>query len=350
MLISDETRGKARIVVGVDTHKDTHHAAVLDLNGQVLGDREFPATMAGYQDLHDWAASHGVIDRVGIELTGSYGAGLTRYLSATGVTTVEVNTTDRATRARLGKDDTIDAIAAARKVLSGMATATPKDTTGTSEAIRVLSLVRDSAVKQRSMSWNQFSNLLVTAPAALREQFAALTPTKALRTAQALRPDPTRLGDPAQAVKTGLRRLATRIGDLDQEIKTANTELATLVEETVPTLVAQPRIGTHTAAQLIVTIASNPDRVRTSAQFARLCGVAPIPVSSGKTNRMRLHRGGDRQANRALHLIVIGRLKDHQPTRDYMAKKLHEGKSKRDAIRCLKRYVAREVFHHLTRT
>jgi transposase len=335
---------KTIIVAGVDTHKDTHHAAVLDLQGRVLGDRGFPVSTAGYRDLLDWVAGHGVLDRAGVELTGSYGAGLTRFLTGAGVEVVEVNTTDKATRARRGKDDAIDAVAAAQKVLSGMATAVPKDTTGAVEAVRVLKLGRDSAVKTRTRALNQLKDLRVTAPAVLREQLDGLTLPAVVVRARGFRPDRARLADPLQATKAAMKRLADRIHHLDAEIAEATADLTALVSSLAPTLLARPGIGVHTAAQFLVTVGGNIDRIRDDAAFARICGAAPIPVSSGKTTRLRLHRGGDRQANSALHIIVIGRFKNHPETQAYLAKKLAQGKSKRDVIRALKRYVAREVF------
>ncbi|MDN4642334.1 IS110 family transposase [Agreia sp. PsM10] len=336
------------VVAGIDTHKDTHHVAVLDLLGRVLGTQEFPTTPAGYEAVADWIAEHGVIDRVGIELTGSYGAGLTRYLTAAGITVLEVNTTDKATRARQGKNDTIDAISAAQKVLSGMATATPKDTTTIAESVRILMLVRDSAVKARTQALNQIKDLIITAPAALREQFVGLTLSASAKKAAQLRPDRARLADPAQAGKLALKRLGDRIGDLTEEIVEAEKQLDVLVQDAVPTLLARPGIGTLTAAQFLITAGANIGRIQTDAAFAHLCGAAPIPASSGKTDRHRLNRFGDRQANRALHMIIIGRMRYDDETKTYIGKKLTEGKSKKDAIRALKRFLARRIFHDLT--
>lgn len=348
MLISETNISQGHIVVaGVDTHKDTHHAAVLDLTGRILGSQEFPATPSGYRQLLEWVASHGVIETIGIELTGSYGAALTRHLTDAGVMVVEVNTTDKATRARRGKDDATDAAAAAQKVLAGMATATPKDTTGPAEAIRQLTMIRDLAVKQRTQAMNQIHALIVTADDELRESLRGLTRAKLLARLRGLRPERTRLTDPLHAAKLSLKRLAARIQHLDEEITDTDKDLTALVAETAPRLLGTPGIGIHTAAQFIITAADNAGRIRSDAAFARLCGAAPIPVSSGKTNRMRLHRGGDRQANRALHMIIIGRMKNDPRTKTYIAQKLAQGHSKRDAIRALKRFVAREVFNTL---
>lgn len=335
------------VVAGVDTHKDTHHAAVLDLNGGVLGDAQFPATQTGYQALLDWAGSQGLIDRVGVELTGSYGAGLARHLSAAGIQVLEVNTTDKATRARRGKDDRIDAIAAAQKVLAGMATATPKDTTGIVESIRMLSMVRDVAVRNRTQALNQIKDLRVTAPAALRERVAGLSLKALAKEATGFRPDMTRLAEPEQATKLTLKRLGERVTALTAEINAAEKDLKGLVTQAAPTLLSRPQIGIHSAAQFLISAATNIDRFPNEAAFARLCGAAPVPVSSGKTHRMRLHRGGDRQANKALHMIIVGRLKRHPETIAYLERRLAEGLSKNDIKRALKRFVARQVFNDL---
>ncbi|WP_173921368.1 IS110 family transposase [Agromyces sp. Marseille-P2726] len=335
------------VVVGVDTHTDTHHAAVLDLNGRLEGDAAFPATPAGYQALVDWAGSYGIIDRIGVELTSSYGAGLTRALTGAGIHVLQVNTTDKATRARRGKDDRSDAIAAAQKVLAGMATAIPKDTTGVIESIRMLTLVRNSAVKSRTQALNQIKDLLVTAPTPLREQLRRFSLPTIAKHAAALQPDTGRYADPAHAAEHALKRLGHRVAALNDEITAADQELRALTTATAPTLLARPGLGVHTTAQFLITAAENIDRITSDAAFARLCGAAPVPVSSGQTHRMRLHRGGDRQANRALHMIIIGRMKTAPDPRAYITRRLTEGLSKRDTTRALKRYVARQVFNDL---
>jgi transposase len=347
MITTTERVEPARVVAGVDTHKHLHHVAVLDLTGRVLGNAAFSVNAAGYQEALEWMTGFGVLDRVGIELTGSYGAGLTRHFTAAGITVLEVNTTDKATRARRGKNDTIDAIAAAEKVLSGMATATAKDTTTVVESVRMLTAVRDSAVKARTQALNQIKDLLITAPAHLREQFDGLPLKMVAKNAARLRPDTTRLTDPAHAARLVLKRLGNRIADLTAEITDAEKQLDALVQDTVPTLLSRPGIGTLTAAQFLITTGANIDRITSEAAFAHLCAAAPIPASSGMTNRHRLNRFGDRQANKALHLVIIGRMKYDDETKTYITKKLAEGKSKKDAIRALKRFVARRVFHDL---
>lgn len=333
-----------KVIGGVDTHSKTHHGAVLDaVTGQVLGDREFDATTGGYRQLLAWLRRHGQIDGVGVEGTGCYGAGLTRHLLAEQVTVHEVPRPDRTLRRQHGKSDPIDAIAAARTVLAGTATAIPKTGTGPVEAIRAVHLARHSAVKARTAAINQLKALLVTAPGPLRTQLQPLTGTALITTCAAFRPDPTPIGDPTWATKTALRRLARRIHQLTEEITDADTDLDHLTSTHAPTLRAQPGVGPTVAAQLLITCGDNPHRLRSDATFARLVGAAPIPASSGQTERHRLHRGGDRQANRALFTICLSRLRYHQPTRDYAQRRTTEGLSKKEIIRCLKRYLCRDI-------
>ncbi|MCK3769363.1 IS110 family transposase [Microbacterium aerolatum] len=341
------TQTQPVIVVGVDTHQRTHHAVVLDAAGARLADREFPADTAGHRGMLDWAAGHGLIDRFGVESTGSYGAGLTRQLLAAGVEVVEVNRPDKTVRSRDGKSDPIDAEAAARAVLSGRATARPKVTTGVIESIRMLLVTYNSAVKARTAAYEQMRDIITTAPASLRDTMIGLTGEQRAKKAAVFRPDMTRLPDPEQAAKLALRTLAHRIQDLTAEADAAEKVLDKLVKDTVPTLVSHWRIGTLIAAQLAVTAGQNMNRMRSEAAFAKLTGTAPIPASSGKTRRMRLSRGGDRQANKALHLTAIGRLKDHPETRAYRDRRLAEGLSPKDITRCLKRAIAREAYNAL---
>lgn len=346
MMTNTTMARQSEVIIGVDAHKNTHHAVVITATGQRLSDQEFPVTTRGYGDLFAWATSHGSISAVGVESTGSYAAGLTRFLIDHGVKVLEINTPHAHTRARVGKDDAIDAEAAARKVLAGEATTTPKRTDSVVESIRFLMLARESAVKARSAALVQLQDILVTAPSTVRET----VPTTARAAAghcRRFRIDHTRLDEPVQAVKLTLRSLAKRVGRLDEEIDDLERSLAGLVKDIAPTLISRVGIGTIHAAQFLVTAGENIDRFTSEAAFARLCGVAPIPVSSGKSHRMRLHRGGDRRANRALHLITVVRLRYDPRTIDYMSRRLAEGLSKKDILRCLKRYIAREVYNDL---
>ena len=337
-----------RIVVGVDSHKDSHQAAVLDARGALLGNRSFAASLRGYRELEEWLATLGVVDRVGIECTGSYAAGLTRYLRERDVDVLEVNATHRATTARRGKNDAIDAEMAARKVLSGEAKALAKDTTGDIECIRLLKVSRESAMKAHTAAKLQIRDLLITAPAPLREYVEAVRGSgRRINRAGALRPDLERLDDPHQAAKFALRQLSRRVKSLEEEMQEVDVHLAQLVAKCAPKLLTCRGIGTQHAAQLLITAGQNIERLQNDGAFARLCGVAPVPISSGKTNRMRLHRGGDRKANKTLHLIAVARIRIDPRTQIYMERRRAEGLSKRDVVRCLKRFIAREVFNAL---
>jgi transposase len=338
----------AHIVVGVDSRKDQHQAAVLDCNGALLGNKCFAASHDGYRELDLWLATFGVVEQVGVECTGFYAAGLTRYLRERNMEVLEVNTTHRSTRARRGNDDAIDAEMAARKVLSGEASAQAKDTTGFVESIRPLKLARESAIKNRTMALLQIRDTLVTAPAQLRENVeSAGGPRHRVNRAGALRPDLEHIGEPLQAAKFSLRLLSRRVKFLDEEIATIDAHMSGLVETCAPHLLSCPGVGVQHAATLLITAGQNLERLHNDGSFARLCGVAPIPVSSGKTHRMRLHRGGNRQGNKTLHLIAVGRLRFDPKTQVYMERRRAEGLSKSDVIRCLKRFIAREVFNAL---
>lgn len=324
------------IIVGVDAHKHTHHAVILTGTGWRVADCEFPVTTRGYADLLSWANDYGDITAFGVESTGSYAAGLARFLTNHKVEVREVNTPHAHTKARVGKDDAIDAEAAARKVLAGEATAVPKRTDSVIESIRFLVIARDSAVKARTAAIVQLQDILITSPAQIREKVPS-TGRSAATYCQKFRIDHACLHDPVQAVKLALRTLATRIAGLDTETSALERSLAALVQATAPTLVSKVGIGTIHAAQLLITAGENTGRFHNEAAFARLCGAAPVPVSSGKSHRMRLHRGGDRKANRALHMIAVVRLRYDARTIGYMQRRLSEGLSKKDVLRCLKR-------------
>jgi transposase len=339
---------RTRVVIGgVDTHGRTHHAAVIDQQGRLLGDRQFPADRGGYRQLLGWLGRHGSLDAVGVEGTGSYGAGLTRCLLDQHVAVVEVDRPDRRTRRQRGKSDPIDAEAAARAVLAGTATAPAKRRDGIVEAIRALRAARSGAIKARTASINQLKGLLVTAPSSLRQDLDQRSTAALVATCARLRPDEAALADPVQATKAALRVVACRIHQLDQEVDVADQRLAKLVGRAAPRLLKLPAIGIDHAGQLLVTAGQRPERLRGEAAFAHLCGAAPIPASSGRSHRHRLHRGGDRDANRALHLAVVVRMRWCAHTRGYAERRTKEGLSKPEVVRCVKRYLAREVYHAL---
>jgi transposase len=341
------SRSRREIIGGVDTHAATHHAAVLDRNGARLGSKEFPATAAGYVSMLAWMRRFGVVTRVGVEGTGAYGAGLARYLHDQGVTVIEVPRPDRRVRRQSGKSDPIDAEAAARSVIAGTATVAPKLSNGPIEALRALRVARSGAIKAKTAATNTLHGMVITAPEALRSQLPARTGPALISACLRLRPDPERLADPTQATKTALRSIAQRAQALTLEARRLERQIAELTKTAAPNTTALFALGPDTASALLVTIGDNPDRLRSEASFAHLCGVAPIPASSGKTNRHRLHRGGNRTANRALHIAIIVRLRYHQPSRDYAARRRTEGLTMPEIIRCLKRYFAREVFSAL---
>ena len=334
------------VIGGIDTHTDVHQAAVIDTIGRHLATEAFPTTPEGYRHLLARLHSHGQVLTVGMEGTGSYGAELARHLRASQITVVEVDRPDRRARRASGKSDPVDAYAAATAVLSGRANGTPKDRDGTVEAIRTLRVVRASAVKARTQTINQLKSLIITAPAATREALRSTT-TELIRRLAASRPG-SDLTTPAAAVKLALKRLAKRYQHLSEEITDADAELRALITHTAPGLLALPGVGTETAGQLLVTAGDNPDRLVSEASFAHLCAAAPVPASSGRTDRHRLNRGGDRQANRALHTIVLVRMRHDPRTRDYVARRTLEGLKTKDIFRCLKRFIAREVYRHLT--
>ncbi len=336
------------VIGGVDAHTDAHHAAALDQRGALLGTASFATTTRGYGELLDWLAGFGAVDAVAVESTGAYAAGLTRHLRQCDIRVVEVNQPHAHTRRRRGKSDPLDAEMAARLVLAGQATATPKRTDGIVESIRLLRVARHSAVKARSAAMVQLSELIVTAPQELREQLAQRKTARGKAAlCRRLRPSPDRIAPPLQAAKLALRSLARRIAELDTEIAALDRQLEPLVATAAPRTTSLLGISTGHAGQLLVTAGENIDRLRGDGSFAALCGVSPIPASSGRTTRHRLNYGGDREANRALHMIAVCRLRYCQRTRAYAKRRIAEGKTKPEIIRCLKRYIAREVYRSL---
>jgi transposase len=330
------------VTVGVDTHRDLHVAAALDGRGGLIATESFPTTAQGHRLLEGWAVSFGETGIFGVEGTSAYGAGLTRHLLAQGHRVVEVDRPNRQIRHRRGKSDAIDAEAAARAVLAGTATGAPKHTGGAVEAIRVLRVARRSAVKARSEAIVQLRALIITAPDDVRASLQGLGIRALVATCARLRPGaPTTARD---ATRWALKSLAQRCHLLDTEIETLNAQLEPLVRSTCPELLAVHGVGVEGAGQLLVTAGDNRERLRSEACFAKLCGVAPIPASSGQTHRFRLNRGGDRQANAALYRIVLVRMRWDPRTIAYVQRRTTDGRTKREIIRCLKRYVAREVF------
>ncbi|WP_328983275.1 IS110 family transposase [Streptomyces mirabilis] len=331
------------VVLGVDTHKDVHVGAVLDHLGGLLDTGEFPATAAGYGQLLDWTRQFGTVLRAGVECTGSYGAGLARYLATQRVPVVEVNQPDRSARRRRGKTDAVDAESAARAALSGTARALPKSGDGQVEVLRMLRLTKNSAVKARTQALNQLKAVLVNAPSALREELEPLSNAVLVRRCAEL-PDPCDGNPAADTAVFTLRLLAQRVSRLRQEVTELGRRMTAAVQASAPSLLERFGIGPDSAAALLITAGDNPERLRSEASFAALCGASPVEKSSGKSRRRRLNRGGDRQANAALHRILVTRMRQDQRTRSYLERRTAEGRGKREIMRCLKRYAAREVY------
>jgi transposase len=334
------------ITIGVDTHKHTHVAVALSALGEWLGAITIPASDHGYRQLLEWSRALGQPTAFGVEGSGSYGQGLARYLRRRDQRVIEVARPDRRDRRLRGKDDTLDAENAARAVLAGKATATPKAADGTSEMIRQVKIARDTAVKARTQTIIALKTLIVTAPDELRHELQPLSNAALRDRCASLRPGAKR--DPLSACKHALRSLARRWQQLNDEIRTHDELLDELTRQAAPELRQAFGIGIDTTAEMLILAGDNPERIRSDGAFAKLCGACPIPASSGATQRHRLNYGGHRQANSALYRTVIVRMRFHQPTIDYVARRTAEGKSKREIIRCLKRYLAREIYQHLT--
>jgi transposase len=339
----------ARTVIGgVDTHLDVHVAAALDPIGGLLGVESFATTPRGYKAMLEWMRGFGTLSQVGVEGTGAYGAGLGRFLRRAGVEVVEVDRPNRQARRSKGKSDVADAVEAARAVLSGRAAGAPKSRDGVVEAIRALLVAKRSARDARSRTLAQMRQLSYTSPDQLRSRLKGLSIPSLVTEAAALRPRAS--GDPILSATTvSLAALGRRVLALDDEMAELDEPLTDLVSRCAPQLLELYGVGVDTAATLLVTAGDNPERLRSEAAWAHLCGVAPIEASSGKVTRHRLNRGGDRHANQALWRIVMTRLAWDPRTRAYLERRTKEGRSKREVIRILKRYVAREVFKHLPR-
>jgi transposase len=334
-------------VIGVDTHRDAHALAVVAApsGGVVLVEPWLAASPRGYQRLLGLAQAHAPGARVfAVEGTGSYGAGLARFLAEQGERVHEVERPQRA-RARGGKSDSLDAIRAARALLGQDRLAHPR-AGGQRAALQALLCVREGALEARRAALCQLRALIVTAPADLREQLRALTRTRLLRRCAGMRGGSAR---ERRGTRLALRLLARRIQLLTAEERALTREIGALVEGIAPALLAEPGIGPISAAQVLVAW-SHPGRLRSEAAFARLAGAPPIPASSGTVVRHRLDRGGDRRLNRALHTIILSRRKHHAPTIAYIERRMREGKSAREAIRCLKRYLARHLYRQLEAT
>ncbi|MCO4236759.1 IS110 family RNA-guided transposase [Pseudarthrobacter raffinosi] len=336
-----------KVIAGVDTHADTHHVAIITEHGKHVADQEFLAVGSGYRKIFAFITEFGPVLGVGIEGTGSYGAELSRVLTKEGLTVQEINRPNRQARRLRGKSDPLDAYQAAESVLAQRGTSTPKAKDGPVECLRVVRAARISAMKARTIAVNQIKGILVSAAEPLRSKYRGMSSVQLIPALERSRPAGT-LTDPEYATAMVLKNLATRYRNLDREISQADDQLAEILAVHAPMLCDLPGVGTEVASQLLVTVGDNPERIGNEAQFAALTGTAPIPASSGKTTRHRLSHGGDRAANAAIHHVVVSRMATDQRTKDYVARRTEEGKSKKEIMRCLKRYVSREIYGQLT--
>jgi transposase len=337
------------LVVGVDTHLDTHTAVICDGRGHQLGQEQVPATTAGYGQLLAWARAQaaGTPLAWAVEGTGHYGLGLSRHLAAAGEQVAEIGHTRHIGNRRAGKTDSIDALRAARELLACEHPAVPR-AGGDREALRLLICGRDHAVRACRSARALLAGLLVTMPDELRQPLLALSPARRARACAALAAPPG-AGRLSTVQHQMLARLGTRILSLAAEARQIETQIKPIVDDLAPGLVAaEPGLGYLSAAQILLTW-SHPGRIRSEAAFAMIAGTAPLPASSGRTTRHRLNRLGDRQLNHALHTIITTRARCHQPTKDYLARRQADGRTRREATRCLKRYLARHLFRELNR-
>ena len=345
-LLSRMAKITGPVTGGVDTHAGVHVAAAVDQVGRVLGTESFAADEAGYARLLAWLRWHGALARVGVEGTGSYGAGLACYLAAAGVVVLEVPRPDRARRR--GKSNAVDAVSAALAALSGEDCGTPKTRSGAAESIRALRVARAGAIKARTQAANQLRDLITTAPAPLRAQLATLSTPRRVRAAAAFTHGD--LAGPAEGAKAAMASVAARWLDLDAEVTQLETAISALVTQVAaPAYLARTGVGPQSAAALIATAGDNPGRITSDTAFAALCGVSPVDCSSGKHQRHRLNRGGDRQANTALWRIAVTRIQHDPATQDYYARRTAAGKTRKEIIRELQRYAAREAYRDLIR-
>ena len=327
---------------GVDTHADFHHAALVDELGRELGEQRFPASTAGFKQLISFFDAAGDVLRVAVEGTASYGAAVTRDLQLRGFEVVETTPGDKADRRLRGKSDAADAYTAARAALSGRATAIPKATTGEVEALRLLRTTRSLTVRQQTQVMNQIKQFLVTAPAGFRERFPRSTNLRLAQTLAATRLPGT---DPVTAALLTVVKIdARRWLELRATAAELKRQLDAMTKRIAPELIKIPGVGPDTAAALLIATGQNTQRVPSDAALAHLFGIAPIPASSGRTTRHRLDRGGNRHGNAAVHRVALVRLAHDPTTRDYIARCMARGKTKREAIRLLKRHLVRELY------
>lgn len=333
---------RSQLVLGVDTHLDLHVAVLVNMLGQVICTKEFDTNKKGYNQLLKWCSSFGQLLKAGVEGTGTYGAGLCRFLVKNKVAVFEVNRPNRARRRLRGKSDPTDAENAARAVLADEAKAIPKAQNGSVEAMRFLLITRRSAVKARTQAINQIRAILITAPDDVRKKYLITSTFGCIEACNGI----DTLGDSTllDMLSHSLKILAQRWLNLTEELKILDKNLKILTKARAPLLTQQYGVGPYVAATLLVTAGDNPERLKKESSFAALCGVSPIEASSGKVIRHRLNRSGSRIANNAIWIITLIRMRSDPRTKLYVKRRTKEGMSNKEIQRCLKRYIARELF------
>lgn len=338
---------EVQLVVGVDTHVDTHTAALCDVRGRPLAKRQVPTTPAGYQEVAAWARAAADDAAVVWAVEGSrhYGLGLSRFLVSQGQRVVEIDRSHHVGKRRAGKSDPIDAVRAAKEFLARPNPAQMR-ADGDREALRVLMVERDHAVACVRSARTVLTSLIVTAPAELREQLRGLTRKRRPKECAQLR-CPEDVDRQTRVLHQSLARLGQRVVDLSAVVEELEGEISEIVEDLAPGLVAEePGLGALSLAQILLSW-SHPGRIYSEAAFGMLSGTAPVPVSSGRTDRHRLNRLGDRQLNRALHIVATNRMRHHLETVAYMQRRRAAGKTDKEIRRCLKRYLARHFYRRL---
>ena len=336
---------EGQAAIGADARKEIHVAAAVDWQGALVDERCFATARQGCRQLESWARSLGGVLRAGVECPGSYGSGLAGHLAKNGLTVLEATSPDRTVRRKRGKDGSVDAEMAAEAALSGVRTVAPKSRDGTVEALRMPQKTRSTAAAARRAALQTTRARIASAPEEPRGRLRGMTRMQLIRHLSATRPDPADFKSPVGAARISPRRLAKRCVDLDGEASELDETIEAVLADAAPLLVECSCVGPQSAAQPMVAVGDDPERLRSEAAFAMLCGVAPMPVSSGMACRHRLDRGGGRQASSAIRIMAIGRPRTDERAKDYVARKMAEGHAKMEAIRCLKRYIAREMHY-----
>lgn len=337
------------VYAGIDTHKENHALCLVDQFGRKISGEIYPANKEGYAMIAKAIGEPKNCGGVGIEGTMSYGSGIYKYLQSKGYKVFEIlgPKVDRH-KCGVGKSDLIDAERAAQMALKGQNIYSPKSADGWVEALRALHITRNTYVKITTSITNIVKSLLVTAPNDIRDEFASIKNVKNMMASLSEKREVEDVVE--QALFSALQSLALTWIDANKKADELEEEMRVILEEHAPALLVIEGCGTLTSAQLAITAGDNPRRMKNKNAFAALCGVSPVPASTGdngRPKRYRLNRGGDRHANCALYRIVKSRLAYDEQTKAYVEKRKSEGKTKKEIIRCLKRYVANEVYRAL---